>query len=228
MTNFTDTPLPSYLNNSHFVSMILIILWLMSLYRGRLELAVALATGLAPLARDDVTQVRIEASAQLQLLGDTSPEGSIACTPVVTGSLLSRVGDVNGPARLAAQRALYYLLQFQRGPEAANKTTLAVTKKLTDRDEAETLVNFCKKTLSKARFAEEAKEEEAKRAAAPLTASTPGSNHTSLPSLPSLLLLICCILTIASEFKEEKAERDYTHDENDDEEEDEEDDEEDE
>jgi len=151
---------------------------------GAVEHSLELAAGLAPLLRDEATQIRIDTCAQLQLLGEATADGSVPCLPVFAPALMGRVGDSNGPARIAAQRALYYLLQFHQSAALAEKVLAPLAKQLSENDRAvaHALVNYCQKTLSKCRFAEEAKEEALAAARAPAPASSPTASSSSSSS----------------------------------------------
>ncbi len=115
----------------------------------------ALVAKLSPLLRDESSAVREAVLSELQCFAQLHPlpasQANLAAViPTLLGGV-GGVGDSNSPVRKAAQQALYHLLNFHVSKEAANAAVEAVAKKLsaTDSGAAASLIDYCKRTLSK-------------------------------------------------------------------------------
>jgi len=129
---------------------------------GNNEMVGAMVTSLVPLFKDEAAPIRTELCQQIQAFAEKCPQAIVPQLPVLAPAILSRVQDSNTPVRLAAQKALYFSLMFHKGQDATNKIVAGLSKKLaeTNKDVAEQLVNYCRKTLTRAKFETEEEKQE--------------------------------------------------------------------
>ena len=98
------------------------------------ELTSAILRSFPPLVGDSLPEIRQLAASRLQVFGAACPaDVPMAALEVVVPALLPRMTDSNGPARRAAQGALYFLLSFQHGSDRAEKLINVLGSKLSKR-----------------------------------------------------------------------------------------------
>lgn len=106
---------------------------------------------IAPVIDHSQAPIRQEACNRIQSFAVVCPEIKLEYLDAIIPNLVKRSTDSNGPARLSASAALYFVLQMHKSPELADKVLNNYAAKIakTNQDLSSALVQFAKRTVNR-------------------------------------------------------------------------------